>query len=78
MAFVSVFRKVEAINFFLISHIPKFLKYSYTAWNVSKYGAFCGPNTGKYGPEKTPYLDIFYAVLIKSIFKKIYLLDLLD
>ena len=23
-----------------------------TAWKVSKYGVFSGPNTGKYGPEK--------------------------
>ena len=23
---------------------------------------FSGPNTGKYGPEKTPYLDTFHAV----------------
>ena len=22
------------------------------------------PNTGKYGPEKTPYLDTFHAVLV--------------
>ena len=36
---------------------------------MSKYGVFAGPyfpvfglNTGKYGPEKTPYLDTFYAV----------------
>ena len=36
---------------------------------VSKYGVFSGPyfpvfspNTGKYGPEKTPYLDTFHAV----------------
>ena len=40
-----------------------------TAWKVPKYGVFSGPyspvfvlNTGKYGPEKTPYLDIFQAV----------------
>ena len=40
-----------------------------TAWKVSKYGNFSGPyfppfglNAGKYGPEKTPYLDTFYAV----------------
>ena len=40
-----------------------------TAGKVSKYGVFSGPyflvfvlNTGKYGPEKTPYLDTFYAV----------------
>ena len=48
---------------------------SITAWKVSKYGAFSGPyfpvlgsNTeiygkyGKYGPEKTPYLDTFHTV----------------
>ena len=33
-----------------------------TAWKVSKYGVFSGPNTGKYGPKKTPYLDTFHAV----------------
>ena len=36
---------------------------------MSKYGVFSGPyfpvfsqNTGKYVPEKTPYLDTFHAV----------------
>ena len=36
---------------------------------MSKYGVFSGPNlpvfgmnTGKYGPEKTPYLNTFHAV----------------
>ena len=37
-----------------------------SAWKVSKYGFFSGLyiglNTGKYGPGKTPYLDIFHAV----------------
>ena len=40
-----------------------------TAWKVSKYGVFSGPyfpvfglNTGKYGPEKTPYFDTVHAV----------------
>ena len=40
-----------------------------TAWNVSSYGVFPGlyflifsSNKGKYGPEKTPYLDTFHAV----------------
>ena len=39
-------------------------------WSVfscirSKCGDFSvfSPNTGKYGPEKTPYLDTFHAVL---------------
>ena len=42
----------------------------FAAWKVSKYRVFSGPyfpvfglNTGKYGPEKTPYLDIFHAVI---------------
>ena len=40
-----------------------------TAWKVSKNGVISGPyfsvfglNTGKYGPEITPYLDTFHAV----------------
>ena len=40
-----------------------------TAWKVSKYGVFSGPyfpvfspNTGKYEPEKAPFLDTFHAV----------------
>ena len=31
-------------------------------WKVSKYEDFSGPNTGKYGPETTPYLDTFHQV----------------
>ena len=49
-------------------------KESTTAWKVSKYGVFSGPyfpvfglNTGKYGPEKTPYLDTFYTVYMNGI-----------
>ena len=34
-----------------------------TAGKVSIYGIFSGPNTGKYGAEKTPYLDTFHAVI---------------
>ena len=33
-----------------------------TVWKVSRYGVFSGPNTRKYGPEKTPYLDNFHGV----------------
>ena len=35
----------------------------YTVWKVSKYGFFSIPNTGKYGPEKTSYLDTFHTVV---------------
>ena len=31
-------------------------------WNVAKHGVFSSPNAGKYGPEKTMYLDTYYAV----------------
>ena len=41
---------------------------------MSKYGVFSGShfsvfgrNTGKYGPEKTPYLDSFHALLEFSL-----------
>ena len=29
---------------------------------MSKHGVISGPNTGKYGPEMTPYLDTFHTV----------------
>ena len=42
---------------------------TFTEWKLSKYGVFSGlyfpvfsPDTGKYGPEKTLYLDPFHAV----------------
>ena len=44
---------------------------AFTAWKLSKYGVISGPyfpvfglNTGKYGLEKTPYLDTFHVVII--------------
>ena len=36
--------------------------YSDAAWKLSKYGVIFGPNTGKYGPEITPYLDTLHPV----------------
>ena len=40
---------------------------------MSKYGIFSGPyfpvfglNTGKYGQEKTPYVDTFHTVVCDS------------
>ena len=48
----------------------KVISYSFTAWKVSEYGVFPDPyfpvfglNTGIYGPEKTPYLETFHAVV---------------
>ena len=45
---------------------------TYTAWKVSKYRVISGPyfavfspNTGKYEPEITPYLDTFHAMVYK-------------
>ena len=41
-----------------------------TAWKLFKYGVFSGPyfpvfglNTGKYGPEETPYLNIIRTLV---------------
>ena len=48
-----------------------------TAWKVYKYRAFSvpyfpvfSPNIGKYGPEKTPYLDTFHAVFYSTFCMK--------
>ena len=35
---------------------------------VSTYGVFFSPNTGKCGPEKTPYLDTFHAMGVINSF----------
>ena len=52
------------------------LRQVFTAWKVSKYGVISGPyfpvfvlntenpNTGKYRPEITPYLDTFDVVIV--------------
>ena len=57
----SLFKRV-----YLIQGLELFYN---SAQKVSKYGIFSGPyfpvfelNTGKYGPDKTPYLDTFYAL----------------
>ena len=44
----------------------KIIRLSSPAWKVSTVFI---PNTGKYGPEKTPYLDTFHAVLPPKIAK---------
>ena len=33
-----------------------------SAWKVSKCGVISGPNTGKYGPEITPYISLFSPI----------------
>ena len=57
--------KMVSLWLFITSatNVEPFFVY-YTAWKVSKYGVISGPNTGKYGPEITPYLDTFHAVLV--------------
>ena len=36
----------------------------------TEYLSIFSPNTGKYGPEKNPYLDTFHAVLSNGLFLK--------
>ena len=38
--------------------------WNFSAWKVSKYRVIPGPNTEKYEPEITPYLDTFHAVFV--------------
>ena len=49
-------------EFFLV-HI-----FSHSDWirRDTKYLSVFSPNAGKYGPEKTRYLDTFHAVFIKN------------
>ena len=49
--------KSVQIRSFFWSVFPEF------GLNTERYRVF-SPNVGKYGPEKTPYLDTFHAVLI--------------
>ena len=44
--------------------------------NTERYGVF-SPNRGKYGPEKTPYLDTFHAVLLDIFTENAYNRDTL-
>ena len=41
----------------------------FTAWKVSQYGVFSGPYFPIFGPEITPYLDTFHAVLYLQSFQ---------
>ena len=47
----------------LVQKITLAFTFTHTAWKVSRWGVFFVPNTGKYRPEKTPYLDTFHAVV---------------
>ena len=60
-----------------MAHLVCMLNFSNIEWKVIKYGFFSGPyfpvfvlNTGKYGPEETPYFDTFHAVKVLGIGKK--------
>ena len=67
--------RVDNINLFveLLRWISK-MSLVYAAWKVSKYEVFSGAsfpvfgvNTGKCGPEKTPYLDTLSIGLLYNI-----------
>ena len=57
---------MDFLQLFWLTAIPSLIP---TAWKLSKYEVFSGPffpvfglNTGKYGLEKSSYLDTFHAV----------------
>ena len=47
----------------------------FTVREVSKYGIFFwsvfSPNAGKYGPEKTSYMNTFHAVFVRNNYNRI-------
>ena len=62
-------------DFCILWYVIWLSSHIYTAWKVSKYGFLSGPyfpvfssNAAKYGPEKTPHLDIFQALIEKNLF----------
>ena len=46
---------------------PRLKLIAYTVQKLSKYEIFYGRNAGKYGPEKTPYLDTFLVVCNRGL-----------
>ena len=48
---------------------------SHTAWKVSKYRVFSGPDTGKCGPEQTPFMGTFHRVTRRENSNNILLLS---
>ena len=49
-----------------------FLMYKLLIRRDTKYLSVFSPNAGKYGPEKTPYLDTFHTVLLSAIFEIVF------
>ena len=75
---MSLFHFLLIISFFKVNSIlfmPSYwrfyvLCFAFTAWKMSKYGVTSGPyfpvfspNTGRYRPEITPFLDTLHAVI---------------
>ena len=57
--FLPCVKSVQLRSFFLVRIFP------HSDWiqKVTEYLFVFSPNAGKYGQEKTPYLDTFHAVL---------------
>ena len=52
-------------HFYTLENVRKSLLCLCTEWKVSKYGVFSSPYFPVFGPEKTPCLGAFQAVLAK-------------
>ena len=52
--------KVSNREFFLVRIFP----HSDWIWRGTPYLSVFSPNAGKYGPEKTPYLDTFHVIIV--------------
>ena len=77
-AYLTYSVRTELFNIMVYKNTSVYFPVNLIKLQVSKYVAFSGPyipvfglNTGKNGPEKTPYLDTFHAVVIPpKIFTK--------
>ena len=66
-SWMSMFQHEQKNHFPLIQSAltNEFTRFKVSKYRVSSVPCFpvFGPNTGKYGPQKTPYLDTFHAVI---------------
>ena len=59
-----MFMTAKIVSFTLLEKCPNTEVFLVRIFPHSDYLSIFSPNAGKYGPEKTPYLDTFHKVLV--------------
>ena len=57
---------LRLLSYYLFTNLLRKKMSKYGVYSGSYFFVFC-PNTGKYGPEVTPYLETFHAVVVYLI-----------